>query len=238
MADREPAPPLKRPSGPTADEVEMYLREHPEFLAERRDLVHLLVPPDSQRGDGVVDMQRYMLERVRGDLTKLQTQQNEILATSRSNLTTQNRIHAAVLRLLEARTLEELIEIIITDLAVQLDVDAAALGFEAIDKIAAGANRSALKILPRGAIDRFMGGGKDIVLLPDAAGDPALFGGAATLVRSQALLRLKFKREAPLGILACGSRTAGKFHPSQGTELLSFLGKAVELTIQGWLDRG
>jgi uncharacterized protein YigA (DUF484 family) len=238
MADREPAPPLKRPSGPTADEVEMYLREHPEFLAEHQDLVHLLVPPDSQRGDGVVDMQRYMLERVRGDLTKLQTQQNDILATSRSNLTTQNRIHGAVLRLLEARTLEELIEIVVTDLAVQLDVDAAALGFEAMDRLTAGINRSALKILPRGAIDCFMGGSKDIVLIPDASGDPALFGGAATLVRSQALLRLKFRRDAPLGILACGSRTVGKFHPSQGTELLTFLGKAVELTIQGWLDRG
>ena len=77
-----------------------------------------------------------------------------------------------------------------------------------------------------------------IILLPDAPGDAALFGGASTLVRSQALLRLKFRRDAPLGILACGSRTAGKFHPSQGTELLTFLGKAVELTIQGWLDRG
>lgn len=238
MADREPAPPLKRPSGPTADEVELYLRAHPEFLAEHRDLVHLLIPPEAQRGDGVVDMQRYMLERVRGDLVKLQTQQNEILATSRSNLTSQGRIHAAVLRLLEARTLEELIEIIITDLAVQLDVDAVALGFEAMDRLTGGANRSALKILPRGAIDRFMGGGKDIILLPDAAGDPALFGGAATLVRSQALLRLKFRRDAPLGIIACGSRTTGKFHPGQGTELLVFLGRALELTIQGWLDRG
>lgn len=237
MADREPAP-LKRSSGPTADEVELYLRDHPEFLVEHRDLVHLLVPPEARRGDGVVDMQRYMLERVRGDLTKLQTQQNEILATSRSNLTSQGRIHGAILRLLEARTLEELIEIIITDLAVQLDVDAVALGFEAMDRIAGGANRGALKILPKGAIDRFMGGGKDLILLPDAPGEIALFGGASTLVRSQALLRLKFRRDAPLGILACGSRTVGKFHPSQGTELLSFLARAVELIIQGWLDRG
>ena len=237
MADREPAP-LKRPSGPTADEVEHYLRDHPEFLAEHQSLVHLLVPPEARRGDGIIDMQRYMLDRVRGDLVKLQVQQNEILATSRSNLTSQGRIHGAVLRLLEARTLEELIEIIITDMAVQLDVDVVALGFEAMDRLAGGANRGALKILSKGAIDRFLGGGKDIVLLPDTPGESTLFGGAATLVRSQALLRLRFRRDAPLGILACGSRTAGKFNPSQGTELLTFLAKAVELTIQGWLDRG
>jgi uncharacterized protein len=235
MADREPA---RRTVGPTPDEVELYLRAHPEFLVEHPDLVHLLVPPEAKRGEGIVDMQRFMLERVRGDMVKLQTQQNEILATSRSNLTSQGRIHGAILRMLEARTLEELIEIITTDMAAKLDVDTVALAFEALDRLPPGGNRGTLKIVSRGTIDRFMGGTKEIVLLPDAAGDPALFAGAATLVRSQALLRLQLRRDAPLGLLAFGSRTAGKFHPGQGTELLGFLAKAVELCIRGWLDRG
>jgi uncharacterized protein YigA (DUF484 family) len=236
MADREPA--TRHAAGPTSDEVEQYLRDHPDFLAGHPDLIHHLLPPEAQRGDGVVDMQRFMLQRVRGDLSKLQTQQNEILANSRSNLTSQGRIHAAVLRMLEARTLEELIEIVTTDTAAHLDVDAVALAFEALDRLPPGGNRSALKIFARGAVDRMMGSGKDIVLSPDIAADPALFGGAATLIRSQALLRLQLKRDAPLGLVAFGSRTVGKFHPGQGTELLSFLAKAVELNIRGWLDRG
>jgi uncharacterized protein YigA (DUF484 family) len=236
MADREPA--TRHTAGPTSGEVEQYLRDHPDFLVDHPDLIHLLVPPDAKRGDGVVDMQRFMLERVRGDLTKLQTQQNEILATSRGNLTSQGRIHAAVLRMLEARTLEELIEIITTDAAAHLDVDTVALAFEALDRLPPGGNRSTLKIFARGAIDRIMGSGKDIVLSPDVTADPALFGGASTLIRSQVLLRLQLKRDAPLGLLAFGSRTVGKFHPGQGTELLSFLAKAVELNIRGWLDRG
>lgn len=236
MADREPA--ARPPAGPTSDEVEQYLRDHPDFLVDHPALIHLLVPPEAQRGDGVVDMQRFMLERVRGDLGKLQTQQNEILATSRSNLTSQGRIHAAILRMLEARTLEELIEIITTDTAAHLDVDTVALAFEALDRLPPGGNRSTLKILARGAIDKLMGSGKEIVLSPDISADPVLFGGAATLIRSQVLLRLQLKRDAPLGLLAFGSRTVGKFHPGQGTELLSFLAKAVELNIRGWLDRG
>ncbi|HTR84696.1 MAG TPA: DUF484 family protein, partial [Reyranella sp.] len=61
---------------------------------------------------------------------------------------------------------------------------------------------------------------------------------ASTLVRSQALLRLQLRRDAPQGVLAFGSRTPDKFHPGQGTELLTFLGKVVELTFRGWLDRG
>jgi uncharacterized protein YigA (DUF484 family) len=236
MADRETAP-RQRSTGPSADEVETYLRDHPDFLVDHPDLANLLVPPDAKRGQGVVDLQLYMLERVRGDLSKLQMQQNEILSTSRSNLTTQNRIHASVLAMLGATTLEHLIEIIGTDLAVHLEVDAVALGFEAMDRLPAGGNRTSLRILPKGAVDRVLGPNKDVALIADGEPDAQLFASAATLVRSQALLRLQLRRDAPIGILAFGSRTSGKFHPGQGTELLTFLGKVVELTFRGWLDR-
>ncbi|MDE2450634.1 MAG: DUF484 family protein [Gammaproteobacteria bacterium] len=232
------ADPRPRPAGPSADDVETYLRDHPDFLIDHPDLVNLLLPPESKRGEGVVDLQRYMLERVRGDLSKLQTQQNEILATSRSNLITQNRVHASVLAMLGATTLEHLIEIITTDLAVHIEVDAVTLGFEALDRLPATGARTTMRMLPRGSIDRYMGNGKDLALIPDTQPDVQLFGSAATLVRSQALLRLQLRRDAPQGILAFGSRTPDKFHPGQGTELLTFLGQVVELTFRGWLDRG
>jgi uncharacterized protein YigA (DUF484 family) len=232
------ADPRPRPAGPSADEVETYLRDHPDFLVDHPDLVNVLLPPEAKRGEGVVDLQRYMLERVRGDLSRVQTQQNEILATSRSNLITQNRVHASVIAMLGATTLEHLIEIITTDLAVHIEVDAVTLGFEALDRLPAGGNGTSLRILPKGAIDRLVGTGKDLALIPDAQPDAQLFGSASTLVRSQALLRLQLRRDAPQGVLAFGSRTPEKFHPGQGTELLTFLGKVVELTFRGWLDRG
>jgi uncharacterized protein YigA (DUF484 family) len=237
MADREIVP-RPRQAGPSADEVETFLRDHPDFLIDHPDLVNLLLPPEAKHGEGVVDLQRYMLERVRGDLTKVQAQQNEILATSRSNLITTNRVHASVLAMLGATTLEHLIEIITTDLAVHFEVDAVTLGFEALDRLPASGNRTTLRLLPRGTIDRTIGAGKELALVPDAPPDAQIFGSAATLVRSQALLRLQLRRDAPQGILAFGSRTANKFHPGQGTELLTFLGKVVELTFRGWLDRG
>jgi uncharacterized protein YigA (DUF484 family) len=232
------ADPRPQPAGPSADEVETYLRDHPDFLVDHPDLVNLLLPPEAKHGDGVVDLQRYMLERVRGDLSKAQAQQNDILATSRSNLITQNRVHASVIAMLGATTLEHLIEIITTDLAVHIEVDAVTLGFEALDRLPAGGNRTSMRMLPKGAIDRLLGTGKDLALIPDAQPDAHLFGSAATLVRSQALLRLQLRRDAPQGVLAFGSRTPEKFHPGQGTELLTFLGKVVELTFRGWLDRG
>ena len=66
----------------------------------------------------------------------------------------------------------------------------------------------------------------------------ALFGGAAGLVRSQALLRISIGRGAPIGLLCIGARRAGRFHPGLSTELLSFLARVLGITISQWLSPG
>jgi len=63
-----------------------------------------------------------------------------------------------------------------------------------------------------------------------------LFGDGAGLVRSAALLRLSVSAGAPAGLLCIGMRRPGKFHGGQGTELLSFLARALGITIAAWLD--
>ena len=236
MAEREAAPRITRAT-PTGTEVADYLRRHPDFLVEHPDLVRLLTPPAHDRGEGVVDMQRYMLERLRGELGKLQESQNDLIITARENLSIQGRIHAAILALLGATTLEHLIEVITTDLAVHLEVDVVVLGFEALDRVAPGQQARGLRLFPRGRIDRLMAGAREVLLIADTPGDSELFGSAATLVRSQALLRMQLRRDAPMGVLAFGARDPQKFHPGQGSELLTFLGRVVELSIRAWLDR-
>ena len=76
-----------------------------------------------------------------------------MVANSRDNLSTQDRIHKAVLALLEAETFEHLIEIVTTDLAVLLSVDVAALCVEASDR-----QRAALGRGRAGAAQRLVDG--------------------------------------------------------------------------------
>ena len=235
MAEPEGAPKLP-PSGVTAAEVAEYLRSHPDFLSENPDLLSVLTPPAHRRDGVVVDMQRYILDRLRSEVAKLRASRDEIIATSRANLSSQARIHAAALALVAGNTLEHVIEVITTDLPVHLEVDAVVLAFEALDRVPPGGNSTHLRLLPRGTIDRLMAGGRDVVMIEDRPGDPVLFGSAATLVRSQALLRLDLRRDAPIGMLAMGARNPGRFHPGQGSELLAFLADVVELTMRGWLD--
>lgn len=227
----------RKSAADTSAAVADYLRRHPDFLERHPDLIETLLPPAAKLGDGVVDMQRFMLARLQADTVKLKAEQAEMIAAARANLSTQSRVHTAVLAMLGATTLEHLIEIVATDFAIHLEVDAVALGFEAMDRVPPGGITSAIKVLPKGRIDRLMQGQREILLIADTPGEPELFGGAAHLVRAQALVRLDAKRDAPLGILAFGARAPDKFHPGQGTELIKFLARALELSLRAWLDR-
>lgn len=222
---------------PSAESVLAYLRRHPAFLAEHPDLAQVLVPP-ARRGDGIPDIHTYLIEKLRGDVSGLKSQQSDLVQTSRANLASQARVHTAVIALLGATTLEHAIEIVTTDFAVHLEVDQVVLGFEAADRVQATARSHGLRVLAKGKVDELIPGRRDVVMHDDRPGDPALFGGGSTLVRSQVLLRLDVRREAPLGVLALGVRHPGRFHQGQGTELLIFLAQVVALTLRPWLDQG
>jgi uncharacterized protein len=219
-----------------ADEVAAYLRKHPDFLNERPELIAALTPPMEHRGEGVIDMQHFMLQRLRGEVKLLKSQQRALLATSRSNMASQSRVHAAVLAIVAAKSFEQLIQVVTTDLAIMLDVDVVTIGVESASASQPRLPMHGVQILRRGTVEHILGDDRMTLLCDETTGDPALFGAAAGLVRSQALLRVHVGDHAPVGLLCIGTRRADRFHPGQGTELLSFLARSLELTIAAWLD--
>jgi uncharacterized protein YigA (DUF484 family) len=221
-----------------ARDVLGYLREHPDFLNRHPDALRLLRAPARETGDGVLDFQHFMLERLRHDLSGLQDEHKTLIATSRSNLASQCRVHKAVLSMLRAPNFEHLLQIVTTDLAVLIDVDIVTLGVESSASRTPRLPVHGIHLLASGTVDRLLGPNRDVLLCTNIQGDPALFGGAAGLVRSQALLRLSFGRSAPLGLMCIGTRTADTFQPGLGTELLTFLARTLEITIAQWLERG
>ncbi|MEQ8196001.1 MAG: DUF484 family protein, partial [Rhodospirillales bacterium] len=86
-------------------------------------------------------------------------------------------------------------------------------------------------------IDDIMGTDYDVRLFKDIEESKAVFGSAATLVRSAALMRLRPSRIVPPGLVALGARTAGFFHPRQGTELVTFLARVIERCTHRWLEK-
>jgi hypothetical protein len=219
----------------SADQVAAYLRRHPDFLVRHPDLLDVLTPPTRDRGKGVVDLQQFMVERLRRENAELSELRNDLVATGRSNLAIQSRVHEAILALLRAGSFEEFVETITTDLAVILDLDVVTIGVERAAEGAGWKPVAGVYFLKAGSIDSLLGRSANLLLREDIAGDPAIFDGAAGLVRSDALIRLAIGDKAPPALLALGSRQAGTFHAGQGTELLSFLSQVLEVSFRAWL---
>lgn len=234
-----------RPVSATA--VAEYLRRHPGFLADLlsrdTDLVQRLRLPDPRSGtptaEGtatVVDLQTFLVERLRGEVTRMQHRLDQVVTTSRTNMAAQQRAQAAVIAFLAATSFEELVEVVTGDLGVLLDVDVVVLCVEAEGEVPVRPARPGVQVLEQGSVDRILGKGRGHKCAANIVGDPTVFGHGAGLVRSHALLRLNVSEQTPPGLLAIGSRREAHFEDGQAMDTLSFMARSLELTIRSWLD--
>jgi uncharacterized protein YigA (DUF484 family) len=235
-----PAPRKLAQPVPKADEgmeaaIVAYLVEHPDFVERHPALVHTLTPPAVDRGRGVVDFQRFMVSRLQGDIDQLNLENTALIHTARANAHSQSRIQAAVLALIEARSLGQLLEILTGDLMDLLDVDVIAMVVESNGVDLPHVAASGIRIVAPGAVDEWLGR-RDVLLQGPVAGDPAIYGPGAGLIQSEALLRLNISSRTPAGLVAFGSRNPELFHDGQGTELIAFLGGTIERLLRAWLD--
>lgn len=209
-------------AGEMSDEqVANYLERNPDFFVSRPHLLQNMTPPARWNNGSVVDLQRHWVDVLTGERDGLRECASSVIETSRVNLATQVRMHAAVLALLEASTLDEVVDLVSDELPRLFDVDMACVGLE---DPAHGSDGMA--VLPAGAVARAVGN-RDVVLIGRFADDGALFGAAHDEIHSAALVRLDLgEGEAP-GLLVFGSSVADTFSPRQGKELLQFLGRVI-----------
>jgi len=227
------------PAAPTEalDEAEVaaYLRRHPDFLDRHGDLVEVLVPPSRWRDQGVVDMQTFLIERLRRETERLRADRAAVIAVGRRNLSRQAEVHAAVIAMLGARTLARLVEVVTEDFLGVFDADVVSLCVESAERDRPGL-RSGILCLPPGTVDDVLGDAEEIRLVTDGPGDVRVFDGGAGLVRSAAIIRLRLGERSPACLLALGARRPGTFASDRGSELLRFLGRALEHCLRAWLD--
>ncbi len=98
------------------------------------------------------------------------------------------------------------------------------------------ASRAGVRFLEPGNVDFILGQDNEVLLRPAVGAEPQIYGSAAPLVKSDALLRLSISKAAPVGLVALGSREVGQFKPNHGTELLVFLARVIESTARAWLN--
>lgn len=219
----------------SAQDVVEYLRKNPAFLQQNPQAIDLLIPPKNGNGKNVTDFQSFMIKRLKDDKEKVLETTQAIVENARSNMNNQQRIHKVILRLLEARNFEEFIHIITMDLSTMLDTDISVLVVESNGHDIPHITTSGIRVLPGGTIDKWMKG-QSVLLQSHISGIEPIFGGGATLVQSQALLRVDISMDTPPAILAFGSRDPMMFQDGQGTDLISFLARVVERAFRSWLN--
>lgn len=219
----------------TKNDLLDFLRENPNFLQENPDVLEALIPPKKRpkRGEPA-DFQAYMIERLKADKDEVMQTTREIVENSRANMNNQQRIHTAVLRLLEAQNFEDFIHSITMDLADILEVDIAVLVVEADGQNIPHIHTNGIRIIPEGTIDKWMRG-KSALLQDNIAGIEPIYGGGATLVKSQILLRVDISMNTPPAILAFGSRDPHMFFEGQATDQIVFLARVIERCFRTWL---
>jgi len=218
------------------DAVLDYLRAHPGFFRTHSYILDDMDAPDKSSGDGVVDFQRVMLDRQTSEMDELRDCAQEVIETSRTNMSIQTRTHAAVLAALSAPDFQHMARTLTDDWPYLLDVDVVALGFEPPNRPDPRFVSNELISLPASAADRFIGADSDICILRNLDDDGTLFGAGAGLVHSAALARIRPSKHSPIGILGLGSR-GELFQPGQGTELINFLVRVIEELVHKALDR-
>ncbi|MCB9973097.1 MAG: DUF484 family protein [Rhodospirillales bacterium] len=212
-----------------------FLKNHPKFLKDYPQAMDYLIPPKAQKEKGIADFQAYMIDRLKADKDYIIGTAQELVETARNNMNNQQRIHNAVLRLLEAANFEEFIDIITIDLAPMLGTDLAVLVIEADGKALPHIHNAGIRLVPEGTVNLWMKD-RNSLLESDIQGIEAIYGGAATLVHSQVLLRVDISMNTPPAILVFGSRDPQMFIQGQATDQIAFLARVVERAFRFWLN--
>ena len=235
--NQEKAAPSILADEPSADEVKAFLQSHPGFIADNPDLLAALVPPENATGRNIVDMQHFMIARLQREVRTLRDIQTELLDAASVNSLARERVHKAVLALIDSRSFEVLVDYITRPggLAATLDVCVAALAVENETAIP-GVGVGTVRMLEPDGVDRLTGGENRCRLNANIQASRGLYGPIGSEVRSEALIRLDVSPKAPACLLALGSREPWQFHPDQAHDLLDFLGGITERCFRLWLD--
>lgn len=213
-------------------DVVAYLRRNPRLLLNNPDILGALAPDTRFEAETVVvDMQRFVVDRLRRQVDEMKVASDRLVNTTRSNMSLVERTMECALALLYSRDYNELAQILHDDLPVHLGVDAISIGFET-DSLPIEAGHI-VKALPRGTVDQLVGEDSSRIR-PDCEGEAIVYGSAAGLVRSDALIALPEGEGLPLGLFAVGCRAANHFEPGQGTELIAFLAHVSRYAVGRW----
>lgn len=218
--------PVRTVPAAEAESVARFLRDHPDFLADRPDLYGSLNPPRRVHGDALADHMQARIEAVRAELARLERQLAEAAEAGRAGASLATAVRGAVIALFRA---QDPVETVAQEFPALLNLACACLAAEP-DPFAPPPQ--GVRLLPRGLAAQSLGRGRDAIVRAQPMDGPVLHGEAAPLVARDALVRVELPGGRP-ALLVLGARVAGALPLRQSAATLGFLGRAVTAALAG-----
>ncbi len=219
-------------------EVVRYLRDHPDFFERHRDLLaDMILPHETGPAVSLVERQVAVLRAQRDDM---RGQLRQLIRNAQKNEQLNNHVNALVLALLDAASLEEVLQIVQGRLAADFDAEAVVVRLFRTD-------HPAMARLPElvdwsepvlGAFEKVIAGRRPVCGALKPGQLDALFSEAADDIASAALIPLVESASSRkcYGLLAIGSQDRNRFRADMGTVFLSQLGKILSRVLKKHLE--
>lgn len=224
-----------------AEDLRTRILQEPDVILEDPDVMRALITAnDRAMGGNIVDLRGVAMERLEARLQRLEDTHRSVIAAAYENLAGMAQVHRAILAFLEPITFETFLASLENELPQILRVGRIKLVLEsheaadpALDQVG-----QVLTVVQPGFVSDYMAQGRALrrVTLRQTDGNASLvYGPDAGWVQSEACLLLDFGDGRLPGMLALGADNAPQFQPTQGTDLLDFMGGVFERAMRRWL---
>ncbi|MBI78682.1 MAG: hypothetical protein CMM53_13080 [Rhodospirillaceae bacterium] len=220
----------------SSDDVEKYLQNNPQFLNDKPELLLGIIPPEKNYGDGVIDMQVFILKRIQNELEKYKTREKRLLKAAESNNEVLGRFVKAINMLMGANSIEEVCQIITLKLPHLFAIELATICIEDKNYAPFQQLSAQITLVEKGSFSSILDHKNPISLRSNIKGNKLVFGSAAQKIRSEALLPIDLGPKKPNALIALGAKEPDEFKPSQRTDLLLFFSNVLQKVIQRWID--
>lgn len=181
----------------------------------------------------VIPFEERAVAALRDRLGAAESANQDLIAFARGHSGATAAIHAAVLALMDADSIDALFEVVTRTWPRILGLDHVALALVA-DGLGFRVHHGAIELVERRLVDRAIEQADGIVMRTAPRGH-ALFGRDAAAIRSEAVIVLPSQAPMPYGLLLLGQRVEASLDARHGAQLLGFLGDSLGAMLRRWM---
>lgn len=181
----------------------------------------------------VISFEDRAVATLRDRLGAVKSANEDLLAFARGHSGATAAIHAAVLALMNADSLDALFKAVVAEWPAMLGVDHAVVAL-VVDGRGFRIDADHVGTVEPRIIDRAISRLDPVTMRMVDCGHP-LFGSYARDIRSEAMVLLTSEAPLPYGVLLLGQHNAVNLDNHHGTELLGFLGSCLSAMLRRWL---